>query len=70
LEKGIKTFYIIGLSDNEILTSKLQYTNDVNKAKIFKTFNDAIDFEEVQGDKIEGLTDIYKVVGLKFTKQT
>ena len=65
-----KAFFVIAMSDNQILTSKFQYTPDLKKAKIFKTFNDAIDFEEDHGDKIEGLTDIYKVDGSKLTKET
>ena len=66
----MKTYYVIALCENEILTLKLHYTNELMKVKRFATFEDAIDFEELQGDKIKGLTDIYKVDGLKFTKET
>jgi hypothetical protein len=62
-----KPFFVIGLSTKNFLGRKFEYTSDLNKAYVFNTFDDAIDYEERNGDKITGFTDIFRVQGSRVT---
>ena len=65
-----KPSFVIGLGPKKFLGQKFKYTDDLNKAYAFNTVEDAIDYEERNGNKIEGLTDIYKIQGTKVTPVT
>jgi hypothetical protein len=67
LIREAKPFFVIGLSSKNFLGRKFEYTSDLNKAYAFDTFDDAIDYEERNGDKIVGLTDIFRVQGSQVT---
>jgi hypothetical protein len=61
----MKTFFVIGLDSTNYLGQLFKYTHDINKAYVFNTFEEAIAYEERNGNKIDGLTDIFKVQGSK-----
>lgn len=65
-----KTFFVIGLDKKTFLGAKFKFTDNINRAYAFDTFEDAIDYEERNGNKIKGFTEIFKISNNKITQET